>query len=175
MRHWRRTALPRLCLVLWLAVIACDILRATVDGFEDRTTGGLPGSVGAAAIAVTACTVIQAVSGAHGLRPRHRTLRVIAVTLWLMESAQLAMRNTGGRHPGDYLVGWIIVMGLAAATATVCLAVRATDDDDKARLIRVLADFARQDAHQFERHLCVAEDGAPVERDLRQADSPSLP
>ena len=162
MGHVAHSVFSRLSLLLWLAVIMADILRATADGVEDATTQGLPASLTAAALAATACTVIQAVAGDPALRPRYRGLRVIAVALWLQESAMLAMRNTGGRHPPDYLLGFIYVIGLAAATATVCLAIRATDGSDKARLVRALAEASEQNAPQ-------------LQNDLRWASEASVP
>ena len=142
MGHAGCSVLVRLSVLLWLAVIVTDILRATVDGFEDATTTGLPASLAAAALVATACTVIRAL--ARAAQPRHRTLGAVAVVLWMMEAATLAMRNTGAHHPAGYLLGWIIVLGLAAATATICLAIRATSDRDTAGLIRAL-DRAMQD------------------------------
>ena len=160
MGHVARSVLSRICLLLWLAVIVADILRATMDGVEDRTTTGVPAILAAAAMAVTAFLVILAA----GQPPRqHRGLRLAAVALWVMDLITLAMRNTGGRHPADYLLGWIFTLGIAAATATICLAILTADFGDKARLIRALAN---------ERNA----PGAPeMEHHLLRAGSASLP
>ena len=156
MSHWHRASLSRLCVLLWLVVVIAGILRAADDGFEDATTSGLLAGLTAAALAATACIVIRAAAGHGALRPAYRALRVIAVALWLMEAAMLVMRNTGGPHPDEYLLGFIIVIGLAAATATVCLAILVTDGHDKARLIRALAEASEQSAPALQRHLCQA-------------------
>ena len=151
-----RSATARLCVLLWLMVITADILRATYDAFEDATTPGLPAKLGAAALAVSAWTVIRIVAGDGPLPPARRALRFIAMGLWLAAAAILAMRNTGGHHPADYLLGFLFVTGTAAATATICLAILATNDRDKARLIRALARTTEQNASQLQHHLAQA-------------------
>lgn len=156
MGRWFHPVLFRLVL-LWLPVITADVLRVTSDGFEDSTTQGLPAILGAAALVATAYAVIGASAGRHALRPQHRVLRAVALALWLMDLITLVMRNTGGRHPDDYLLGWIFVLGMAAATATVCLAILVTDHGDKARLIRALAATREQCASEFETHLLAAD------------------